>query len=275
VVASNAATPIRPIFFGKDAAVSFDGGLPFGLNTRQQQSWMQFSGGLTLTREVFRKFDLVSFPVGNVGVQMGGWFRKEIDSVEDLRGLKFRIGGFGGTVISKLGAVPQQIAAGDIYSALERGTIDAVEFIGPYDDEKLGFVRVAKYYYTPGWWEGSAQITALVNAASWEGLPASFKAAFEAAANEQTMMMMAKYDAVNPPALKRLVAAGAQLRVFPRPVLEACYKASLETFNEFSDKSADFKRIYDSWRPFAQDINQWFRVAELTMDSFRLTKTSS
>jgi TRAP-type mannitol/chloroaromatic compound transport system substrate-binding protein len=264
-----------PYYFGKEPALGFDGGLPFGLNTRQQQSWMQFGGGLKLTREVFRRFNVVSFPVGNVGVQMGGWFRKEINSVDDLKGLKFRIGGFGGAVVSKLGAVPQQVAAGDIYSALEKGTLDAVEFIGPYDDEKLGFVRVAKYYYTPGWWEGSAQITALVNIAAWESLPASFKGAFEAAANEQTVMMMAKYDAVNSGALKRLIAAGAQLRVFPRPVLEACYKATLETFNEFSDKSADFKRLYDAWKPYADDINQWFRVAELTMDNFRLSKTSN
>lgn len=262
-----------PYFFGKDPIFGFDGGLPFGLNTRQQQSWMQFGDGLKMTRDVFRKQNVISFPVGNVGVQMGGWFRKEINSVDDLKGLKFRIGGFGGTVMSRLGVVPQQVAAPDIYSSLERGTLDAVEFIGPYDDEKLGFYRVAKYYYTPGWWEGSAQITSLVNAAAWESLSPAFKAAFEAAAGEQTVQMMAKYDAVNPGAIKRLIANGAQLRAFPRPVMEACYKASLETFTEFSDKNADFKRIYESWRPFADDINQWFRVAEQTLDNFRYAQT--
>jgi TRAP-type mannitol/chloroaromatic compound transport system substrate-binding protein len=262
-------------YFGKDPAYGFDGGMPFGLNSRQQQSWMLYGDGLKLMRELFRKANLISFPVGNVGVQMGGWFRKEINSVDDLKGVKFRIGGLGGAFISKLGVVPQQLAAGDIYPALERGTIDAAEFIGPYDDEKLGFVKVAKYYYTPSWWEGSAQITSLVNAAAWESLPTTFKNAFEAAANEQTMLMMAKYDAVNPAALKRLIAAGTQLRVYPRPVLEACYQATLDTFSEFSHKSADFRRIHESWVKFRDELNQWFRVAEFTMDSFRLLKTSN
>ena len=167
VVPSSAATLTRPIISARSPRWVSMAGFR-SASTRVQQSWMQFGGGLKLTREVFRRFNVVSFPVGNVGVQMGGWFRKEINSVDDLKGLKFRIGGFGGAVVSKLGAVPQQVAAGDIYSALEKGTLDAVEFIGPYDDEKLGFVRVAKYYYTPGWWEGSAQITALVNIAAWE-----------------------------------------------------------------------------------------------------------
>ena len=130
-------------FIGKNPVYGFDGGLPFGLNTRQQQAWMHNGGGLDLMREVFRKSDIVPVPVGNVGVQMGGWFRREINGVDDLKGLKFRVGGFGGLVMQKLGVVPQQIAAGDIYPALERGIIDAAEWVGPYDDEKLGFVRVA------------------------------------------------------------------------------------------------------------------------------------
>ena len=162
-------------FIGKNTAYAFDAGLPFGLNTRQQAAWLYDGGGLELLRDLFGKANLVPFPVGNVGVQMGGWFRKEITSVEDLKGLKFRIGGLGGTVFAKLGVVPQQIGAADIYPALERGTIDAAEWIGPYDDEKLGFHKVAKFYYTPGWWEGSAQITSLVNKDAWQGLPQQFK----------------------------------------------------------------------------------------------------
>src|SRR5207302_4690222 len=135
--------------------------------------------------EFGQKFNVYSLVGGNTGVQMGGWFRKEIKSVDDLKGLRMRIGGLGGTVLSRLGAVPTQIAPGDIYTSLERGTIDAAEWIGPYDDDKLGFAKVAKFYYTPGWWEGSAMITTLVNANAWEALPAQFKAAFETAANEQ------------------------------------------------------------------------------------------
>jgi TRAP-type mannitol/chloroaromatic compound transport system substrate-binding protein len=258
-------------FVGKNPAYAFDAGLPFGLNTRQQASWLYDGGGLALLRELFGKAGVVPVPVGNVGVQMGGWFRKEINSVDDLKGLKFRVGGMGGTVFSKLGVVPQQIPAADIYSALERGTIDAAEWIGPYDDERLGFYKVAKYYYTPGWWEGSAQITSLVNKGAWDGLPKEFKTAFEVAANEQMTLMIAKYDAKNPAALKRLISQGTQLRAFPRPVLEACHKTALETFEELSAKNADFKTIYTQWRQFTDDSNGWFRVAEYSLDSARFT----
>ena len=182
-------------FIGKNPAYAFDGGLPFGLNTRQQAAWLYYGGGLDKLRELFGKVGLVPVPVGNVGVQMGGWFRKEINTLDDLKGLKFRIGGIGGMVFSKLGVVPQQISAADIYTALERGSIDAAEWIGPHDDEKLGFYKVAKFYYTPGWWEGSAQITSLVNKSAWDALPKEFRAAFEVAANEQMTMMIANYDA--------------------------------------------------------------------------------
>ncbi len=256
-------------FVGKNTAYAFDSGLPFGLNTRQQAAWMLSGGGLELMRDLFGKANLVPVPVGNVGVQMGGWFRKEIHSVDDLKGLKFRIGGMGGTVFSKLGVVPQQIGAADIYAALERGTIDAAEWIGPYDDDKLGFYKVAKFYYTPGWWEGSAQITSLVNKGAWDALPKEFRAAFDVAANEQMTLMIAKYDARNPAATKRLIAQGVQIRAFPRPVMEACYKATVETLDDLSAKNADFRAIYTEWKKFADDSNAWFRVAEQTLDSFR------
>jgi TRAP-type mannitol/chloroaromatic compound transport system substrate-binding protein len=261
-------------FFGRNPAIGFDGGMPFGLNTRQQQAWMQGGGGQALMREVFARFNLVNVPCGNVGVQMGGWFRKEIATVDDLKGLKFRIGGVGGTVLAKLGVVPQQIAAGDIYTSLERGTIDAAEWIGPYDDEKLGFQKVARFYYTPGWWEGAAQITSFVNSAKWAELPPAFKAAYEAAAGEQCVQMMANYDAKNPDALRRLVAGGAQLRAFPRPVLEACHKATIETLDELASRSEDFKKVYDSWKKFTDESNLWFRIAENTLDQFRFAAPS-
>ncbi|MCZ8321073.1 TRAP transporter substrate-binding protein [Phreatobacter oligotrophus] len=256
-------------FFGKNSAYAFDGGLPFGLNTRQQQAWMVDGGGAAMMRELFGKSNIVPFPVGNVGVQMGGWYRKEINTVEDLQGLKIRIGGLGGSIFRRLGAVPQQIPAGDIYPSLERGTIDAAEWIGPYDDEKLGFGRVARFYYTPGWFDGAAQITSYVNAAKWAELPKPFQAAFEAAANEQVMQMMATYDRRNPDALKRLVASGVQLRAFPRPVLEACYRATVAQCDELATQNPDFARIYTAWKTFHDDQNLWFRVAENTLDQFR------
>jgi TRAP-type mannitol/chloroaromatic compound transport system substrate-binding protein len=230
---------------------------------------MYDGGGLELMREVFKQYNIVPIPVGNVGVQMGGWFRREIKTVADLKGLKFRIGGFGGTILAKLGAVPQQIPAGEIYGALEKGVIDGAEWIGPYHDEKLGLHKVAKYYYTPGWWEGSAQVTALVNLKSWEGLSQAHRDAVDCAAAEQCVRMIAKYDAKNPEALRRLVAGGAQLRQFPRSVMDACYKATLEVFDDYSAKNADFKKVYESWSKFRDEENLWFRVAEHALDSYR------
>ena len=265
---------LSSFFFGKDTALGFDAGMPFGLNARQQAAWMYDGGGLQLMRDVFKKYNIIQFPVGNVGVQMGGWYRKEIKSVADLKGLKFRIGGIGGAILSKLGAVPQQIPPSDIYTSLEKGTIDAAEWIGPYDDEKLGLQKVAKYYYTPGWWEGSAQVTLLINQKAWEALPKPYQEAIESAAAEQTLVMMAKYDAKNPEALRRLIAGGAQLRQFPRSVLDACYKATEQFFGEQSAKSPEFKKIYESWSKFRDDENLWFRVAEQNLDDYRYQKSA-
>ena len=265
---------LTSFYFGKNPVVAFDSGLAFGLNTRQQQAWMNYGGGLDLIRGVFKKDGILPIPCGNNGVQMGGFYRKEINSVEDLKGLKFRIGGLGGMILSKLGVVPQQIATADIYPSLERGTIDAAEWIGPYDDEKLGLHKVAKFYYFPGWWEGSAQVTLLVNLKQWETLPEQYQAALEAACNETTMLMMAKYDAKNPEALRRLVAAGVQLRPFPRPVLDACYKATFETYDELAAKSPDFKMVYENWQKFLAESNLWFRVAENTLDNYRFAMSA-
>jgi TRAP-type mannitol/chloroaromatic compound transport system substrate-binding protein len=266
---------LSSFFFGKNPAFAFDAGLPFGLNTRQQFAWMFDGGGLELMREVFKPYNIVPIPVGNVGVQMGGWFRKEIKTVADLKGLKFRIGGFGGTILNKLGAVPQQIPAGEIYGALEKGLIDGAEWIGPYDDEKLGLHKVAKYYYTPGWWEGSAQVSILINLKAWEALTQPQRDLVDCCAAEQCLRMIAKYDAKNPEALRRLVGGGAQLRQFPKAVLDACYKASLETFDEYSAKSADFKKVYESWAKFRDEENLWFRVAEHSLDSYRYNISAS
>jgi TRAP-type mannitol/chloroaromatic compound transport system substrate-binding protein len=255
-------------FIGKNTAVAFDTGLAFGLNSRQHNAWMQYGGGLQATRELYKKYGIVNFVSGNVGVQMGGWFRKEIKTVADFQGLKFRIGGIGGMVMAKLGAVVQQIPAGEIYSALEKGTIDAAEWIGPHDDEKLGLHRVAKNYYAPGWWEGSASITSMVNAKAWEALPPSFKAAFECACSEQTVKMLAKYDATNPDALKRLIGQGAKVAYFPKAVMDASYKASMDVFNELAESNPDFKAMYPQWQQFRRSQASWFRVAEAELDNY-------
>ena len=265
---------LSSLYFGKNPAYAFDAGMPFGLNLRQQNAWLYYGGGGDLIRALFGRDGLVPIPCGNVGVQMGGFYRKEIKTVEDLNGLKFRIGGFGGAVLKRLGVVAQQIPAGDIYSSLEKGVIDAAEWIGPYDDERLGLHKVAKYYYTPGWWEGSAQITMLVNQTQWNALPQIYRDAFETACAEQMTLMIAKYDASNPAALRRLIGGGTQLRAFPRPVLDACYKATTETCEELAASNADFKKIYEPWKQFLNESNRWFDVAEARLDNYRYAATS-
>jgi TRAP-type mannitol/chloroaromatic compound transport system substrate-binding protein len=201
---------------------------------------------------------------------MGGWFRKEITNVADLQGLKFRIAGFAGRVLQKLGCVPQQLAGGDIYPALEKGTIDAAEWVGPYDDEKLGFYKVAKYYYYPGWWEGSATIHNFINLDKWNELPPAYKSLVKSASAVANEWMLAKYDASNPAALKRVVMNGAVMRPFTQPVLEACYKAANEIYTDTSAKNQDFKKAYESMVAFRGDEYLWWQVAEYTFDTFQI-----
>ena len=262
-------------YFGKDATFAFGTALPFGMNARQQNAWMYHGGGLALMREFYKDYNVINFPAGNTGTQMGGWYRKEIKTVADLKGLKFRIAGLAGRVLSKLGVVPQQISGSDIYPALEKGTIDAAEWVGPYDDEKLGFNKVAKFYYYPGWWEGGPELDVMVNLKQWEALPAEYKSILEGACAEANIDMLAKYDALNPAALKRLVQGGVQLRPFSREILNACYQAAIEVYAEESAKNPKFKKIYDAWKVFRDDQILWFRVAEQNFDGFMATAGSA
>jgi TRAP-type mannitol/chloroaromatic compound transport system substrate-binding protein len=261
-------------YIGKDPTFAFDTAIPFGLNTRQQNAWMYYGGGRQLMNEFFKDYNCHAIPAGNTGTQMGGWFRKEIKTIEDLKGLKFRIGGFAGQVLTKLGVVPQQIAGGDIYPSLEKGTIDAAEWVGPYDDEKLGFNKVAKYYYYPGWWEGGPQLSVMVNLNAWNSLTPEYKAILEAACAEANIGMMAKYDALNPAALKKLVGGGTILRPFPRPVIEACFAAANELYAETTAKNPKFKKVFDSWVKFRDEQVQWWRVAENTFDNLMINSTT-
>src|SRR5664280_1030870 len=230
----------------------------------------QAHGGQDMLNEFTKKFKLYGISGGNTGTQMGGWFRKEIKTVEDLKGLKMRIGGWAGKTLAKLGAIPQQIAAGDIYPALEKGTIDAAEWVGPYDDEKLGFYKVAKYYYYPGWWEGGTALHFYINTDKLAALPKAYQSLLTTAAGYTNMDVQAKYDARNPLALKRLVAAGTQLRPFSTEIMEACLKASNEVNAETSAVNADFKKIYESQMAFREDENLWWQVAEYTYESFMI-----
>ena len=257
-------------YWGKDPAFTFGTALPFGLNTRQMNAWLRFGDGQDLLNDLLKGYNASGFAAGNTGAQMGGWFRKEIKTVDDLKGLKFRVGGFAGTILAKLGSVPQQLAAGDIYPALEKGTIDAAEWVGPYDDEKLGFVKVAQNYYYPGWWEGCGQSHNIINLAKWNELPKTYQNAIQVASGDAWAWVVGKYDFANPPALRRLVSQGAQLRAFPQPVLEACYKAANEIYADLSKTNAHFKKLHDSLVSFRGDSLAWNQVAELGFDSFMM-----
>jgi TRAP-type mannitol/chloroaromatic compound transport system substrate-binding protein len=255
-------------YFGKDPTFAFGTSVAFGPNQRINQGWYTLGGGREVLNEFYKKYNCVSLLAGNTGCQMGGWFRKEINTVDDLKGLKMRIGGFPGRVLQKLGAVPQQIAAGDIYPALEKGTIDAAEWVGPYDDEKLGFYKVAPHYYYPGWWEGGSMLFAFVNQDRWNALPKNYQAILEQAGHFANTWTMAKYDMVNPPALRRLLANGTKLHGFSPPIMDACFKAAKELHSEIAATNESFKKVYDSMTNFSNNAYQWFQVAEIGYDNF-------
>jgi TRAP-type mannitol/chloroaromatic compound transport system substrate-binding protein len=254
-------------YHGKNKALSLDTTIPFGLNARQLQAWL-YQGGMKLLREMFAQYNVVNFAGGNTGAQMGGWFRKEVKSLDEMRGLKIRIPGFGAEIFAQMGAVPQQLPGAEIYPALERGAIDAAEWTVPYDDERLGFYKVAQYYYYPGWWEPGPQLTFYVNKEQWERLPPPYRAAFEAASQEAGLLMLAGYDARNPQALQRLVQAGVQLRRYPDDVLVKAYESALKLDEEESARNPTFKSIYDSMRAFQQASDVWQGACEVPMGNF-------
>jgi TRAP-type mannitol/chloroaromatic compound transport system substrate-binding protein len=255
-------------FFGKDECFALGCAIPFGLNSRQMTAWMYEGNGLKLMREFYAKYNIYNLPGGNTGAQMGGWYRKEIKSLKDIKGLKVRIGGFGGKVLERIGGVPQNIPGGDIYPALEKGTIDAAEWVGPYDDQKLGFNKVAPFYYYPGWWEGGPELDFFINQKAFDALSAENKAIVESAAAHAHVDMQAKYDAKNPAALKQLVGAGTKLRAFPTDVMNAAFKEAMALYQELGTKNESWKKIYADYSKFRAEQNLWFRFTEATFDRF-------
>ena len=254
-------------YVGKDPTFALAASVPFLMNPRQQHGWYYHGGGLEMTNEFFKKYNVYGLPCGNTGMQWGGWFRKEIKSVADLSGLKMRIAGLAGTIAARVGVVPQQIAPGDIYPALERGTIDAVEYIGPYDDEKLGFHKVAQRYYSPGWQEGGTVFHAMFNLAKWNELPPLYKKAVEVAAQAATTDMLAHYDTKNPEALMRLVSQGVTVSLFPqRRARQDSIRRPRPTTKRSPRRNADFAKIFNHQREFQRKNNMYHRVADLQYD---------
>ncbi len=255
-------------FFGKDPTFALGCAIPFGLNSRQMSAWMYEGNGLKLMREFYKGYSIVNFPGGNTGAQMGGFFRKEIKTLADIKGMKMRIGGFGGKVLERIGGVPQNIPAGEIYQALEKGTIDAAEWVGPYDDEKLGLNKVAQFYAYPGWWEGGPQLDFFINDKAWDGLSAEYKAIVEAAASHAHVEMQARYDARNPAALKRLVGNKVKLFAFPKDMMDAAFKQAMSLYSELSASNPAWKKVYEDYAAFRRDQNLWFRFTEARFDTF-------
>jgi TRAP-type mannitol/chloroaromatic compound transport system substrate-binding protein len=250
-------------YIGKTPATAFGTSLPFGLNAQQQNAWLYEGGGLKLLQALYaKKFGVIQFPCGNTGVQMGGWFRKEIATANDLKGLKIRIPGLGGQVMSKLGATVQTLPGGEIFQALQTGAIDAAEWVGPYDDEKLGLQRVAEYYYYPGWWEPGPTLELQINLRAWQQLPVAYQEAIRSAAYEANANMLAKYDTLNNQALDRLVKGGVKLRAYSEDILTAAERASFELYAEFAAKDADFKQIFEVWKPFRDRMYAWHNINE-------------
>ncbi len=255
-------------FFGKDETFALGCAIPFGLNSRQMTAWAYEGNGLKLMRDFYRQYNIINFPMGNTGAQMGGWFRKPVTSLAEFKGTKFRVGGFAGKVVERIGGVPQNIPGGEIYQALEKGTIDAAEWVGPYDDQKLGFFKVAPFYHYPGWWEGGPQLDLYVNQKAFDGLSAEYKAIIESAAAYAHTEMQAKYDFRNPTALKQLLANKTKLVAMPKPIMDAAFKEAMALYSELSASNPAWKKIYDDYSNFRREANQWFRFTEARFDGF-------
>lgn len=264
-------------YVGHNPAFAFDTCVPFGLTARQQTAWLRYGGGLELMRELYSDFGIISFLGGNTGAQMGGWFRRPVDTLQDLRGLKMRIPGLGGEVMSELGVTVQLMAGGEIYQALDRGALDAAEWVGPYDDVKLGFHEIADYYYYPGWWEPGPNVSFIVNRRAWDQLPKLYQDALETATAEAGIRMLAHYDARNQQALQEITNAGVELREFPTDMMREAERISLDLMESRAAEDATYRKVYDSFRAFREDSFRWFGTAEHDYATFafpRMTSTS-
>lgn len=259
---------------GKNEALAFDTAVPFGFNYRQQNAWLYQAGGLELIHELLADFNIISFPGGNSGTQMGGWWNKEINTPADLQGLNMRIPGLGGLVMERLGVNVQNLAGGEIFQALQLGTIDAAEYVGPYDDEKLGLQKAASIYYYPGWWEPGSQYSFYFNLGAWNDLSPAYQQALKTAASETHVNIMARYDALNPDALVSLLDQGVELKRFSDEIMTAAQTTSFELYEELAAADASYRKVYEAWSEFREKSNRWFSAAELGFNDFVFSQES-
>lgn len=259
-------------YTGKDPAFVFGCAIPFGLTARQMDAWMDYGGGREMMDAFYADYKVKSFSAGNSGTQMGGWYRREISEVKDLQGLKMRMGGgiFGETML-RMGVVPQNLPPGEVYQSLEKGALDAVEFVGPHDDQKLGFNKVAPYYYYPGWWEGGPEMAFYINTKAWAGLSAEYKAMVEAASRVAAREVIARYDMLNPIALKKLVSEGTKLRAFSKEILDKGFETAQQVLAEHEAKSPTFRKMLRSMRDFQREQTTWERFSEQRYSSYMAT----
>ena len=275
VMQSTIQCGITPGYFytGKHPALAFDTAVPFGMSSRQQIAWMYHGGGLDLINSIYADFGLITFPVSSTGAQMGGWFREPVGGLSDLPGLRMRIPGFGGEIMSRLGVTVQVIAGAEIYPALERGAVDAIEWVGPYDDEKLGFHQIAKNYYYPGWWEPGVSVSLLVNREAYDELPAAYQTVLRTVCGETLLHTLSSYDAANPAALRRLVRDhGVTLREFSVDILEAAWTESNAYLTEQAADNAGFDRVYQSWKAYRDMAFPYAAGNELSYARFAFPK---
>jgi TRAP-type mannitol/chloroaromatic compound transport system substrate-binding protein len=259
---------------GKNEALAFDTAVPFGFNFRQQNAWLYEGGGLELIHELLSDFNIISFPGGSTGTQMGGWWNQEVNTTADLQGVNMRIPGLGGTVMERLGVNVQNLAGGEIFQALQLGTIDAAEWVGPYDDEKLGLNEAASIYYYPGWWEPASQYSFYFNLDEWNKLPETYQNILKVAAAETHSNIMARYDARNPGALRSLLDQGVQLMRFPDEIMQAGRTAAFDLYAELAAADATYNKIYSAWQEFREDSNRWFASSELGFSNIAFNQES-
>ncbi len=255
-------------YIGKDPTQGFFTCVPFGLNAQQMNAWLETGGGQALWDELNAKDNLIAFAAGNTGVQMGGWFNKEISSADDLQGLVMRIPGLGGQVMAAAGANVQVLPGGEIFLALERGTIDAAEWVGPYDDEILGLNKAAKYYYGPGWHEPGPTLGTYVNLDVFNSVPEYIQNAIRTASKAANLQMLADYDTKNGPALGRLEAAGAQVRVFPNDYLKALEGHMNDIHAQNAANNAFYKKVLDAFTAFRDDVRAFHKINEYAYQQY-------